>query len=73
MSGISDLSDQSLSTVSSFVYSDLNPRSSVTHLVHITGPLHDVLEGSLTRDIIHQEDSLEREREREMVKHFKSR
>lgn len=31
----------------------------MTHLVHIAGPLHDVLEGSLTRDIIHQEDSLE--------------
>lgn len=30
----------------------------VTHLVHITGPLHDVLEGSLARDVVHQEDAL---------------
>lgn len=30
-----------------------------THLVHITGPLHDVLEGALTGDVVHQEDPLE--------------
>lgn len=38
----------------------LGPESPVllTHLIHITGPLHDVLERSLTRDVIHQEDSL---------------
>lgn len=40
---------------------DLKSFISVTHLVHIAGPLHDVLEGSLTRDIIHQEDSLKRD------------
>lgn len=40
---------------------DLKSPISVIHLIHITGPLHDVLEGSLTRDIIHQEDSLRRE------------
>ena len=37
-----------------------SPRSPVTHLVHVTGPFHDVLEGSLARDIVHQEDSLSR-------------
>lgn len=33
-----------------------------THLVHITGPFHDVLEGAFTRDVVHQEDSLDGER-----------
>lgn len=45
----------------------------VTHLVHVTGPLHDVLEGSLTRDVIHQEDSLKRDvEEQETERIFKS-
>lgn len=43
---------------------DLKSVVYVTHLVHVTGPLHDVLEGSLTRDIIHQEDSLKRDVQR---------
>lgn len=43
---------------------DLKSPLSVTHLIHVTGPLHDVLEGSLTRDIIHQEDSLKRDVQR---------
>lgn len=36
----------------------------MTHLVHVTGPLHDVLERSLTCDIIHQEDSLKSDSQR---------
>lgn len=53
----------------------VDPKSliSVTHLVHITGPLHDVLEGSLTRDIIYQEDSLKRDVQRfRKQMHFKA-
>lgn len=39
-----------------------------THLVHITGPLHDVLEGAFTGDVVHQEDSLDGRREEDKQK-----
>lgn len=39
-----------------------------THLVHITGPLHDVLEGAFAGDVVHQEDSLDGRREEEKQK-----
>lgn len=41
-----------------------SPLISLTHLVHVTGPLHDVLERSLACDIVHQEDSLKSDRRR---------
>lgn len=30
-----------------------------SHLIHVTGPLHDVLVGALAADVIHQENALQ--------------
>lgn len=40
----------------------------MTHLVHVAGPFHDVLEGSLTGDVVDQKDSLNSDRQRWNIK-----
>lgn len=39
-----------------------------THLVHVTGPLHNVLEGAFAGDVVHQEDSLDGRRKEDKQK-----
>lgn len=56
---VADAGDWYFSQVSHWFFF-LNRHFWLTHLIHIAGPLHDVLEGSLARDVIHQKDPLRR-------------